>query len=49
MSKVIHCPCGYIVRGDNDDDVVKKAQEHAKATHAMDLTRDQALAMARAE
>src|SRR5690606_10739991 len=49
MSKVIHCPCGFIVRGDSDDDVVQKAQAHAKSTHEMELTREQALAMARPE
>ena len=47
MKKIIQCPCGSIIEGENDEDVVKKAQEHAKATHGMDLSRDQALAMAR--
>ena len=49
MQKVINCPCGAIVRGDNDEDVVAKAQQHAKEVHQMDLTREQALAMARPE
>ena len=49
MQKVINCPCGAIVRGDNDEDVVKKAQQHAKEVHQMDLPRDQALAMAKPE
>ena len=47
MKKIIQCPCGSIIEGDNDDDVVKKAQEHAKSTHQMDLSKEQALAMAR--
>ncbi len=47
MNKVIQCPCGSIIEEQNDDDVVKKAQEHAKTTHGMDLSREQALAMAR--
>jgi predicted small metal-binding protein len=47
MKKVIQCPCGSVIEGQNDDDVVKKAQEHAKATHGMELSREQALAMAR--
>ena len=47
MKKIIQCPCGSIIEGDNDEDVVKKAQEHAKSTHAMDLSKEQALAMAR--
>ena len=47
MQKVINCPCGAIVRGDSDEDVVKKAQQHAKDVHQMDLSREQALAMVR--
>jgi predicted small metal-binding protein len=47
MKKIIQCPCGSVIEGDDDEDVVKKAQEHAKSTHNMDLSRDQALAMAR--
>ena len=34
MQKVINCSCGYIVRAENDDKLVAKAQEHAKTTHA---------------
>ena len=47
MKKVIQCPCGSVIEGRDDEDVVRKAQEHAKQVHQMDLTRDQALAMAR--
>ena len=47
MKKVIQCPGGSVIEGQGDDDVVKKAQDHAKATHGMDLSREQALAMAR--
>jgi predicted small metal-binding protein len=47
MQKVINCPCGYIVRGENDNDVVARAQEHAKQVHQMELSREQALAMAK--
>jgi predicted small metal-binding protein len=49
MQKIINCSCGYIVRAENDDKLVVKAQEHAKEVHQMDLTREQALAMARPE
>ncbi len=45
--KVIECPCGVVLRGASDKEVVAKAQEHAKATHDMTLTKEQALAMAR--
>jgi predicted small metal-binding protein len=36
--KVINCSCGYIVRAENDDKLVSKAQEHAKQVHQMDLS-----------
>lgn len=47
MSKVIECPCGYVLEGGSDDEVVDAAQEHARQVHDMSLSRDQALAMAR--
>ena len=47
MEKVIHCPCGFVLRGADDADVVKKAQEHARTVHGMELSAEQALQMAR--
>jgi predicted small metal-binding protein len=47
MEKIITCPCGFVLRGADDDEVVEKAQDHARAVHGMKLTRDQALEMAR--
>ena len=47
MKKVIHCPCGSVIEGQDDEEVVKKAQAHAREVHQMDLSREQALAMAR--
>jgi predicted small metal-binding protein len=47
MEKVIHCPCGFVVKGATDDELVSRAQAHAKEVHQMDLSREQALAMAR--
>ena len=46
-AKVIECPCGALINGTDDDDVVSQAQTHAKSTHDMDLSREQALSMAR--
>lgn len=46
MQKVINCPCGFVVTGESDDQLVAKAQQHAKEVHQMELTREQALAMA---
>jgi predicted small metal-binding protein len=47
MQKVINCPCGFIVSGATDEELVAKAQQHAKEVHQMELTSEQALAMAR--
>ena len=43
---VINCECGTVVRGANDDELVKNAQHHAKEAHAMTITPAQALALA---
>jgi predicted small metal-binding protein len=47
MEKVIHCPCGFVVKGDTDEQLVRNAQTHATEVHQMDLTREQALSMAK--
>jgi predicted small metal-binding protein len=49
MTKVIQCPCGTVIRAGDDDKLVAQAQRHAKDVHAMELTREQALAMASPE
>jgi predicted small metal-binding protein len=46
MAKVINCDCGVVVRGEDDDELVTNAQKHAKEAHNMDITREQALAIA---
>ncbi len=46
MTKVIKCDCGFVVRGDTDDELVQAARRHAKEVHDMDLTAEQVLAMA---
>jgi predicted small metal-binding protein len=47
IAKLIRCPCGYTLHGRDDDEVVAAAQEHARAVHDQQLSREQALAMAR--
>lgn len=47
MEKVINCPCGFVVKGDTDDQLVSKAQKHATEVHQMNLTREEALSMAK--
>ena len=49
MSKIIRCPCGTVVRARDDESLVAQAQQHARDVHAMELTREQVLAMASPE
>ena len=46
MDKVVNCPCGEKITGENDDEWVRLVQEHCKAVHQQDVSRDDALAMA---
>ncbi len=46
MSKIINCDCGFVARGDSDDELVAVAQRHAKEVHDMELTREQVLSLA---
>jgi predicted small metal-binding protein len=45
MEKVVRCDCGWSFQGD-DDALVAAVQEHGRDKHGMDVTREQALAMA---
>ena len=49
MTKVIQCPCGYSMREEDDAALVRSAQAHAMSAHGLELTREQALAMAKPE
>ncbi len=49
MAKIMQCDCGYVVRGETDDELVANVQEHAREVHDMELTREQVLAMAQQE
>ena len=49
MTKVIQCPCGYSIREEDDDSLVQSARTHAMTAHGLELTREQALAMAKPE
>ena len=33
MAKQISCECGKVIRGDSDDEVVARAEEHIAADH----------------
>ncbi|MFV0307185.1 MAG: hypothetical protein ACK5OX_05535 [Desertimonas sp.] len=47
MEHEIECPCGTVLRGADLASVVADAQAHAVATHDMELSDEQAAAMAR--
>jgi predicted small metal-binding protein len=49
MSYVINCDCGYVSRGDTEDELVDEANRHIQEVHpdlAGKVTRDDLLAMA---
>ncbi len=46
MAKVVNCPCGEKIIGENDDELVRLVQEHGKAVHQQGVSRDDALVMA---
>jgi len=47
MIKQFTCECGVVIKGRDDDDLVRQAQRHAREVHGMEINRDQVLAMAR--
>ena len=49
MAKLINCECGYVVRGETDDELIGKAEEHIGSHHPElvgKLSRDDLLGMA---
>lgn len=44
---IIECPCGVVLRGDTETEVIEDARVHAREVHDMDLSVDQAQAMVR--
>jgi predicted small metal-binding protein len=49
VAKIMQCDCGYVVRGETDDELVANVQQHAREVHDMEITREQVLAMAHQE
>lgn len=45
MAKIVRCDCGFTIEGD-DDELVAAVQQHGRDAHNMDVTAEQALAMA---
>ena len=44
--KQVSCDCGKTIRGENDEVLIQRVQEHARTVHDLDLTPAQILAMA---
>ncbi len=47
--KAVHCPCGKVIEGEDDDKLVENVQEHIVADHpdmVGKYSRDQILEMA---
>ena len=39
MAKQINCECGYVARGESEDDVVQRIREHMRSDHPELLAR----------
>ncbi|MDX6538866.1 MAG: hypothetical protein QOI71_476 [Gaiellales bacterium] len=49
MSKTVECPCGQVVRGDDEDELVTNVEAHVRDKHPEmvgAMTRDEILDMA---
>lgn len=49
MAKIVTCPCGEVIRAEDDDELAKLVQKHGKEVHNQDLSREEALAAAKPE
>ena len=34
MTRVINCPCGHVIRGDTDEELLAGAHQHMEEAHA---------------
>ena len=49
MAKLINCECGYVVRGEDDDELVANVEQHISDKHpdmVGTMSREQILGMA---
>ena len=47
MDRVLTCDCGFEARGEDEEALVEQVRRHARDAHAMALSHDEALAVAR--
>ena len=33
MARVINCPCGYVIRGESDEELLSGAHKHMEESH----------------
>jgi predicted small metal-binding protein len=49
MAKLINCECGQVIRGETEDELISRAEEHVNRDHPElvgKISRDDLLAMA---
>jgi len=47
MDKKVDCECGVTLTAATDDELYESVRKHASEVHDMEITREQALAMAK--
>lgn len=47
MGKKVDCECGVTVTGATDDELYANVRDHAREVHDMEMSREQALSMAK--
>jgi predicted small metal-binding protein len=45
MGKVVRCSCGVELRGQDESELIRRVQEHARAVHDAVLSEEQVRAM----
>ena len=45
--RVIRCDCGFEATGDGDDELISRAQNHARDVHGMDVPAELVLGLAK--
>jgi predicted small metal-binding protein len=43
MDGVLHCNCGYVASGADEEELIGAVQRHAREAHAMTLTHEEVL------
>lgn len=46
MAMGFTCECGFVVKGETEDELVTNAQEHARDEHNTEITPEMALSLA---